>query len=77
MNPFLYSPGLSFIFSTRFLIISQSSMYFVNNSLFLFLGAKIKYLFPLLFSICPSTLSKIEDLHYEYLHIQDFSLRYI
>ena len=59
MNPFLYSPGLPFIFSLRFLLLSQVSVNFVNTSLFLFVGADINYLFLLLSSMYPSALSKI------------------
>ena len=46
MKYFLYSAGLSFTFSIRFLIPSHSPVYFVNTSLFLSVEAIIKYLFP-------------------------------
>ena len=54
MKSFSYSPGLSFIFSIRLLILSQSSVYFVNTSLFLSIEAKFKYLSPLFSSMYPS-----------------------
>ena len=82
MHSYPYFPGLSFIFSIRFLISFQSSVYFVNTSLFLSAEAKINYLFSLLSSMYPSNLSKtkkkqkkdkkdLHDLHYEYLDNQD------
>ena len=56
IKSFLYSHDLSFIFSIRYLIFFHSSVYFVNISLLLSLETKVKYLFPLLSSVYPSTL---------------------
>ena len=77
MNSFPYLPDLSFTFSIRFLILFQSSVYFVHTSLFLSLETKVKYLSPLLSSIYPSALlitRYIKDFHYEYLDDQDLYL---
>ena len=41
----------------EFLISSQNSVYFVNTSLFLFVETTVKYLFPFIFSMHPSTPS--------------------
>ena len=46
IKSFTYSPGLLSIFSMRSVILSQSSVYFSNTSLFLSVEAKNKYLFP-------------------------------
>ena len=54
MKSFPYSPGLLSIFSIKFLIPSQSFVYFSNTSLFLSVEAKVKYLFPLFSSMEPS-----------------------
>ena len=57
MLSFSYSPDLpEFIVWIEYLISSQSFVYFSNTFLFLSVEAKVKYLFPLLSSMYPSTL---------------------
>ena len=57
MELFPYSPALQqFIVRFRHSILSQSSVYFVNTSLFLPEKAKNKYSLPLSSSIYPSAL---------------------
>ena len=57
MKSFLNSPGLlPFIVSIQFLIPSQSSVYFVNTSLFLSVKTRVKYLLPFSSLMYPSIL---------------------
>ena len=56
MKSLPYSPSLpSFIVSILFLIPPQSSVYFLNTSLFSSGESKTKYLLPFFSSIYPST----------------------
>ena len=71
MKSFLYSPALSSIVLSRLLILSQSSVYFSNTSLFLSAEAKTKYLFPFFSSMYPSTspTKKIQKTYTMNIHI--------
>ena len=60
MKSFSYSPGLpQFIVTVSFLIPSQTSVCFINTSLFSSVGSKTKYLLPSVSPICPITLPMI------------------
>ena len=57
MKSFSYSPSLPlFIVLIRYLISSQSFVYFSNTSLFLSVETKVKYLSPFFSSMYPSAL---------------------
>ena len=77
MKSFPYSPDSPpLIFSIKFLIPYQSSVYFSNTFLFLSVELKTKYLFPFFSAMEPSTSPKSEmkGLHNEHSHNQNFSL---
>ena len=58
MKSFLYSPASPpFIVLIRYLILSQSSAYFVNTYVLLSVEEKVKYLLPLVSLMQPSALS--------------------
>ena len=80
IKTFLYSPAWPLcIVLIKYLISSQNVLYFINTSLFLFLEAKIKYLFSFflqcihLFYQLPNT----KGLHCSFLRNQNFLFSYI
>ena len=58
MRSFPYLPGLLFIFWLRSLVLFQSSVCFVNTSLFSSVKAKIKYLL-----LTNNIIFNVQELH--------------
>ena len=51
MKSFSYSPVLMEFHLSRFLVLFQSSVYFIHSSLFLSVETRVKYLFHFLFNV--------------------------